>query len=170
MRIITVIIFVIISASTAPGQTRAELEKQRTEALKDIEYLDGMLEKTSTEKSESMNELNMIRRKLILRENLIKGLMEEQALLEKRMELNKIAIELMEEDVKILVKEYEKAIKNAQKVSKGRPEMAYILSSKDINQGYKRLRYLQQVAKYRRREAEIIMDLKEEVEENKKQQ
>ncbi len=170
MRLITVIVLIIIAESAALGQTRAELEKQRTEALKDIEYLDGMLEKTSTEKSESMNELNMIRRKLILRENLIKGLMEEQALLEKRMELNKIAIELMEEDVKTLVKEYEKAIKNAQKVSKGRPEMAYILSSKDINQGYKRLRYLQQVAKYRRREAEIIMDLKEEVEENKKQQ
>jgi septal ring factor EnvC (AmiA/AmiB activator) len=170
MRLLVSLILFLIVSSIAEAQTRSELEKQRAEALKDIRYLDEMLEQTSTEKSESMNELNMIRRKLLLRENVINGLMEEQQLLEQRMELNSIAIELMEEDVIKLVKEYEKAIKHAQKVSKGKPEMAYILSSKDINQGYKRLKYLQQVAKYRRREAEIIMELKEEVEENKEQQ
>lgn len=128
-----------------------------------------MLERTSMEKSESMNELNMIRRKLNLRENVIKGLMEERNLLEGRMEMNALAIELMEYDLTVLIKEYEKAIKNAQKVGKGNPELAYILSSKDLNQGYKRMKYLQQVAKYRRREAEIIMELKKEVEENKEQ-
>jgi septal ring factor EnvC (AmiA/AmiB activator) len=170
MKIIISVIILILAGSLAYGQTRAELEQKRAEALKDIEYLDDMLAKTSSEKTESMNELNMIRRKLNLRENVIRGLMEEQELLEQRMDLNRIAIELMEEDIERLVKEYEKAIKNAQKVSKGKPEMAYILSSKDINQGYKRLKYLQQVAKYRRREAEIIMDLKQEVEENKEQQ
>ena len=170
MRLLIAIIIFIGAASAVTCQTRSELERKRAEALQDIKYLDEMLEETSTEKSESLNELNMIRRKLLLRENVIKGLIEEQQLLEQRMDLNSIAIELMEDDVEKLVKEYEKAIKHAQKVSKGKPEMAYILSSNDINQGYKRLKYLQQVAKYRRREAEIIMELKEEVEENKEQQ
>lgn len=163
---IIILIFLITSLSVA-GQTRTELEQQRNEALKDIEYLDNMLQKTSEEKSESMNGLNMIRRKLNLRENVIKGLLEEQELLEDRMELNKLAVDMMEDDIDILIREYEKAIKNAQKVSKGNPELAYILASKDINQGYKRMKYLQQVAKYRRREAEIILELKNEVEENR---
>jgi len=163
------ILFIIVSIGDVVGQTRSELERQREEALRDIQYLDNMLERTSMEKSESMNELNMIRRKLNLRENVIKGLMEERNLLEGRMEMNALAIELMEYDLTVLIKEYEKAIKNAQKVGKGNPELAYILSSKDLNQGYKRMKYLQQVAKYRRREAEIIMELKKEVEENKEQ-
>ncbi|MEA1887323.1 MAG: peptidoglycan DD-metalloendopeptidase family protein [Bacteroidota bacterium] len=167
MRGVFIIIILLVSSYNLYAQTRAELEQQRNEALKDIEYLDNMLDRTSEEKSESMNELNMIRRKLNLRENVINGLREEQELLEGRMELNKLAIELMEDDIDILVKEYEKAIKHAQKVSKGNPKLAYILASKDINQGYKRLKYLQQVAKYRRREAEIILELKDEVEENR---
>ena len=149
------------------AQTRTELEERRKAALKDIEYLDNMITKTSREKIESMSRLNMIRRKLNLRENIIEDLLREQKLLEGRMELNKMAIDLMNDDVKILVKEYEKAIKHAQKVGKGNPELAYILASKDINQGYKRIKYLQQVAKYRRREAEIILDLKSEIEENR---
>lgn len=167
MRGVYVIIIFIVSSYSLVAQTRAELEQRRKEALNDIEYLDNILDRTSEEKSKSMNELNMIRRKLNLRENVIEGLREEQELLEGRMELNKLAIGLMEEDIDMLVKEYEKAIKHAQKVSKGNPRLAYILASKDINQGYKRLKYLQQVAKYRRREAEIILELKEEVEENR---
>jgi septal ring factor EnvC (AmiA/AmiB activator) len=45
--------------------------------------------------------------------------------------------------------------------------MAYIFSAKDLNQGYKRLKYLQQVAKFRRREAEIIGELKDRVVDSK---
>lgn len=150
------------------GQTRAELEKQREQAIKDIKYLDTMLKRTEKEKTETIGDLSLLRRKLRLRENVISGYKEEQALLEKRMELNRIAVEMMEEDIEVLIKEYEKAILHAQKESKGNPEIAYILASKDLNQGYKRLKYLQQVAKYRRREAEIILDLKGEVEENRR--
>ena len=72
----------LVTCSNALGQTREELEEQRNKALTDIQYLDSMIEKTSVEKSESMNELNMIRRKLNLRENVIEGLLEEQELLE----------------------------------------------------------------------------------------
>jgi murein hydrolase activator len=41
------------------------------------------------------------------------------------------------------------------------------LSAKDFNQGYKRLKYLQQITKFRRQESEIIMELKERIEETK---
>lgn len=167
MKRLFLVFIVILGCYVVSGQTRAELEDQRKQALKDIRYVDNMLQKTAEEKSETMSELNMIRRKLMLRENIISGLLEEQDLLEGRMELNKLAVDLMEHDIELLVKEYENAIKHAQKVSKGNPALAYILASKDLNQGYKRIRYLQQVAKYRRREAEVIMDLKGEVEENK---
>jgi septal ring factor EnvC (AmiA/AmiB activator) len=43
----------------------------------------------------------------------------------------------------------------------------YLLSAKDFNQGYKRLKYLQQVTKFRRRETEIIIELKTQIESSK---
>ena len=168
MRGIVAIIFLLLYIPSLCGQTRTELEQRREAALQDIDYLDNMIKETSKEKSQNMNQLSLLRRRLNLRENVIDDLLREQQLLNDRMELNKLAIDMMSEDIDILIREYEKAIKHAQKVSKGNPELSYILASKDINQGYKRLKYLQQVAKYRRREAEIILDLKDEVEENRK--
>lgn len=165
MRMGLCILLVFVSCISS-GQSLSELEARREKTLADIEYVDKMLKETSSEKASSLQGLNIVNSKLRLRENVITGIKEQVELLTKRIDLNESAILLMEEDLEILIKDYEKAILHAQRVSKGQPAFAYIFSARDINQGYKRLKYLQQVAKYRRREAELIIDIKGEIERN----
>lgn len=167
MRVLIVLSLIFIFSPSLTAQTRAELEQRRERTLRDINYIDNMLRETSKERTQSLNELNILNRKITLREDVINGVREEIALLNERISLNTVAIELMENDLQNLVKEYEKAILHAQRVSKGNPAFAYIFSASDLNQGYKRIKHLQQVAKFRRREAEIIRDLKSRIEENR---
>ena len=84
-------------------------------------------------------------------------------LLMDRIELNTVAIDMMESDLVDLRKDYARAVVNSYKSEKQNPELVYILSAKDFNQGYKRLKYLQQVTKFRRKESEIIMELKDQI-------
>jgi septal ring factor EnvC (AmiA/AmiB activator) len=97
----------------------------------------------------------------------INGLREEIDLLNDRINLNSIAIEMMENDMVILKQDYKKAVLSSYRSSKGNSEIGYVLSAKDFNQGYKRLKYLQQITKFRRQETEIIMELKREIEISK---
>jgi septal ring factor EnvC (AmiA/AmiB activator) len=69
----------------------------------------------------------------------------------------------MEKDLDVLKAEYHAAIVNSYKSGKGYPELMYIFSARDFNQGYKRMRYLQQVAQFRRSQAETITGLKKEI-------
>ena len=170
MRISFLILFLWSFAFVSYSQTRGELEEQRKKTLEEIEFVDNLLKQTAREKSESIGQLSMLSSKMKLRDDIINGLREEIALLNYRIDLDNLAIGLMEDDLEILIKEYEKAIKHAQMASKGQPEIAYIFSAKDLNQGYKRLRHLQQVAKYRRREAEVIRELKDLISESKVRQ
>jgi septal ring factor EnvC (AmiA/AmiB activator) len=62
-----------------------------------------------------------------------------------------------------LKNDYSRAVLNSYKSMKENPELVYILSAKDFNQGYKRLKYLQQITKFRRRESETIMELKDQI-------
>lgn len=149
---------------SAMGQSRKDLEEQREKTLQEISYVDNLLKETSRERKESLNELNMISRKLNLRESVVRGLQDEISLLNDRIGLNTLAIDMMESDLKVLKKEYELAVLSTFRSSKANNEIAYILSAKDFNQGYKRLKYLQQVTKFRRQEAEVIMELKNEIE------
>lgn len=161
---------VIISGLTLSlrSQTKSELEAQRKKALDEIAYVDNLLKETSREKNESLSELRIIANKLDLRENVLKGLADEIDLLNSRISLNTLAIDMMESDLLVLRKDYEKAVLNSYRISKGNSEIGYILSARDFNQGYKRLKYLQQVAKFRRSETEVILDLKNEVELSRK--
>lgn len=152
----------------ADCQTKKELEEQRRKTLEEISYVDNLLKETAKEKQESVGELNIIGKKLNLRESVVKGLQEEISLLTDRIDLNNLAINMMESDLRILKQDYEKAVLSSFRSSKGNMEIGYILSAKDFNQGYKRLKYLQQITKFRRQESEIIQELMSEIEISKK--
>jgi murein hydrolase activator len=150
------------------GQTRADLEEKRKKTLEEISYVDNLLKTTSKEKSEGMNDVKIIGRKLDLRESVIRSMREEVELLGERIDLNNLAIGMMEEDLVKLKKDYAHAVVNSYISQKGNSELVFILSAKDFNQGYKRLKYLQQVTKFRRNEAEIILELKGQIESSKR--
>jgi septal ring factor EnvC (AmiA/AmiB activator) len=154
-------IFIILFGiyQIASGQSRAELEGIRKKNLEEIEYVDRLLKNTATERKENLNELRVIGKKLSLRERIINEYGEEISLLEYRISLNRQAGEIMEEDLAELKEEYAKSVINAYKAKKGNPAVAFILSSADFNQGYKRLKYIQQVTKFRRNEAELISQI-----------
>jgi len=149
------------------SQSKYELEEQRKKALEDISYVDNMIKSTEKEKKESLQALRIIGNKVNLRESVIKGMDEEINLMTERIELNRIALDMMGDDLKILKEDYSKTILNSYKSKKVNPDIVYILSASDFNQGYKRLKYLQQITKYRRNESEIIRELKKQIEDTK---
>ena len=153
----------ILFETSVSGQSRAELEEMRKKNLQEIEYVDRMLKTTASQKNENLSELRVIGRKLSLREKLINEYGQEIGLLEYRISLNTLATEMLEQDLDELKEEYANSIVSAYKATKGTPVVAFILSSADFNQGYKRLKYIQQVAKYRRKETETIETLYNEL-------
>jgi murein hydrolase activator len=167
MKYLILLIFFLGFTVTLNSQTKAELEDKRKKTLDEISYVDNLLKTTAKEKSESMNDIKIIGKKLTLRETVIGGMREELSLLSDRIELNTIAIDMMESDLKELKNDYARAVVNSYKSQKGNPDLVYILSARDFNQGYKRLKYLQQVTKFRRSESEIILELKGQIETSK---
>lgn len=163
--LINILFFTLLR--TLSAQTKAELEQKRNATLNEINYVDNMLKNTARKREESMNEVKIIGNKLSLRESVIRGMREEIDLVTGRIDLNTLAIDMMESDLVDLKKDYARAVINSYKSKKENPELIYILSAKDFNQGYKRLKYLQQVTKFRRREAEIIMELRDQIQNTK---
>jgi len=168
MKRITVIIILTVTLNYClSAQSRAELEELRKKNLQEIEYVDKLLKTTASEKKANLNELNVIGKKLNLREKLINEYGEEISLLEYRISLNRLAIDMLEQDIENLKEEYARSIMSAYKATKGTPALAFILSSSDFNQGYKRLKYIQQVARFRRSESETIRTIYVEIQSTK---
>ncbi len=167
MKYFSLIVLFSLIISGLSAQTKAELEEKRKKTLEEIIYVDKLLQTTAKEKSESMNAVKIIGSKVILRESVITGMRQEISLVNERISLNTLALEMMEKDLIALKEDYARAVTNSYRQKKGNPDLVYILSARDFNQGYKRLKYLQQVTKFRRRESEIILELKSQIESSK---
>ena len=167
MRYLFLIIIILVLDIGLFAQTKTELEDRRKATLNEISYVDNMLKSTAKQKEESMNAIKIIGNKLNLRESVIRVMRDEINLFSDRIDLNSVAIDMMESDLINLKNDYARAVINSYKAKKENPELVYILSAKDFNQGYKRLKYLQQVTKFRRRESEIIMELKDQIQTSK---
>ncbi|MGB8359045.1 MAG: peptidoglycan DD-metalloendopeptidase family protein [Bacteroidales bacterium] len=168
MKRLTVIFLLTVALNYClVAQSRSELEELRKKNLQEIEYVDKLLRSTATERKENLNELSVIGKKLNLREKLINEYGEEISLLEYRISLNRLAIGMLEQDIENLKEEYAMSIMSAYKTTKGTPALAFILSSSDFNQGYKRLKYIQQVARFRRSESETIRTIYVEIQSTK---
>ena len=167
MKLLLILFLNIFFIQLVSGQTRKELEDKRKKTLEEISYVDNLLKETEKEKSTSINQLKIIGNKLVLRETVISGMREEIALLSGRIDLNESAIDIMEKDLVVMKRDYARTIVNSYKAKKGNPALVYILSSKDFNQGYKRLKYLQQITIFRHKETEIILELLEQIEKSK---
>jgi septal ring factor EnvC (AmiA/AmiB activator) len=160
-------ILLVSALLTVNAQSKKDLEDQRKKTLEEISYVDNLLKETEKEKKESLNELKIIVKKLNLRESILKGFQDEITMINGRIDLNTLAIDMMENDLEILKQDYEKAVLSSFRASKGNSEIGYILSASNFNQAYKRLKYLQQITKFRRQESEIIQELKSEIEISK---
>ncbi len=165
---LVILLFVLAGFQLSRGQTKAELEEQRKKTLEEISNVDNLLKQTGKEKTESLSQLKIIGNKLTLRESVLRDLRNEIDLIQGRIDLNTLAMEMMESDLKVLREDYARSVVNSYKTGKSYNELIYVLSARDFNQGYKRLKYLQQIAKYRRDEAEIITEIKDQVEASRK--
>src|SRR5659263_191396 len=125
MKYLCLIIIILVLTNGLYAQTKAELEEKRKATLDEIVYVDNMLKTTAKKKEEGMNAVKIIGNKLNLRESVIRGMRFEINLLSDRINLNTVAINMMENDLVDLKNDYERAVLNSYKSKKENPELVY---------------------------------------------
>jgi len=155
--VIILILWMIWFAGEGFCQTRKELEEERYKAMRDIEFTNLLLGRTEKSRKQSLNQLIILKRKIDKRNNYVNSLEEEIVLTDKKIEENKWVMSSLENDLLKIKKEYEKIIVSSYKRTKNQENIIYILASKDYGQAYRRIKYYQQYAAYRKKQGKKIM-------------
>lgn len=153
----------LISVIGLHAQTKEDLQEKKKALLKEIEYTNELLEKTKKSQTSSMDELVKLNKKIEARTEVINTIKLEISLLDKKIEKNKLAIAALESDLTELKDEYAKMLYYTYKNKSSYNRLMFMFSSKDFNQAYKRLKYLQQYSSYRKRQADLIIKTKAEI-------
>jgi septal ring factor EnvC (AmiA/AmiB activator) len=150
-------------STSAFSQTKEELQNKKRKLLEEIEFTNKLIEETKQSQTSSMDELVKLNKKIETRAEVINTISLEVDLLDKKIEKNKIVIAQLEADLQELKEEYAKMLYYTYKNRSSYNRLLFLFSSKDFNQAYKRLKYMQQYTSYRKRQAQLIVKTKESI-------
>jgi len=138
---------------TARAQSSAQLKKQREALTREIELLNRTLKSTSKDKTLSLRQVNALNAQINLRVKKIKTINSELSLIEKEINNNTNSIRSLQADLSNLKKDYATMVQFAFRNQNAYNKLMFIFASRDFNQAYKRLKYLQQFSESRKKQA-----------------
>lgn len=158
-------VFLFDSPAFAQKQSKKDLENKKKELQKEIEYTNQLLAETKKNKKLSLGQLIALNKKISAREELIATISREISMLEKQIQENNNNISKLQADLERLKKEYARMVYYAYKNQDAYSRLMFVFASKDFEQAYMRLKYLQQYSDYRKKQAEAIVNTKKELNE-----
>ena len=148
----------LLSASPSFSQTKKELEQKKKKLQKEIRLTNKLLKETRKNKDLSVDELLKLKSKINLRSNLIDAMSSELRLITNNINTRKEEISELANELVHLKTEYAKIIYYAFKHRSSYDKMMFVFASKNVNQAYKRLKYIQQYSQYRKGQATEIVN------------
>src|SRR5690606_6398432 len=153
-----------IGVGLVSAQSSAELKKQREKIDAEIAELMKIVRAKTQEKLLSQKEVNALSRQLNLREDKIKTISSELRIINSNIQKNTKAVNELKAELEKMRKDYEKMILFAFRNKNGYNKLMFIFASKDFNQAFKRVKYLQQFNDARKIKAAEIEATKQEIE------
>jgi len=162
------ILFLIFfgEATSLFSQTKTTTLKAKRQKLeKEIAYTNKLLTEVSKSKKNTVYELQLINNRINMRHRLMGVLKNEMASLDEDISMAKLSIRDMDSHLDTLKKEYANIAWYLYKNDNHYNRLIFLFSAKDFNQAYQRLRYLDEISAYIRKEAGRIVLLEKQKQE-----
>jgi septal ring factor EnvC (AmiA/AmiB activator) len=157
--------FLNTNQSFAQKQTKKDLENKKKQIQKEIDYTNELLAENKKNKKRSLTELVALNNKIQQREELIANINSQIGLLDEQIRENNSSINSLQNNLTKLKAEYARMIYYAYKNQSAYNRLAFIFASRDFEQAYMRMKYLQQYSDYRHQQAEKIISTKKSLNE-----
>lgn len=139
------------------GQSRKQLEKRRKKLNSEIKKYNSLLVETKKEKSNALDDLKDLSQKITVRAHLIETIELESKELTKEIEQNEKKINLNNKELDALKADYADMVFKSYKSKSQQSKTMFLLSSKNFLQAYKRIKYIEQYKRYRKKQGEKII-------------
>ena len=140
------------SFSQIKNNEQKRLEDQRLKLKKEIKQINNLLFSNTKIRKIALNEVENIETRLNVRLELIKVTNQQANLLTRRININQRNIENHRKELDELKKEYAKMIQKSYASKSLQNRLMFLFSSENFLQAYRRIQYLKQYARYRRKQ------------------
>ena len=157
------LLFLPVLKLSAQKDLQQRLEKKRQALQKEILQINRQLLQTKHTESDAMAEYRQIKRKIYIRQKLIRNLQQEINHISRQIKQNEEKTTELNRELKKLKADYAKMIRQSYNNRSRQDKLYFLFSSESFQQAFKRAQYLKQYAKYRKKQAVAIEQKKKEL-------
>lgn len=140
------------------SKRQQELEAQRIRLKKEIKQINQLLFTNTKTRKNALSQAEDLQVKLNVRGELIKVTNEQVNILTRRINLNKRNISTQRKELSLLKEDYAAMIQKSYASKSLKNRLMFLFSSESFLQAYKRIQYLKQYARYRRKQGLAIKE------------
>lgn len=140
------------------SKEQKKLEAQRLRLKKEIKQINNLLFTNTKTRKNALTEVEDLQVKLNVRSELIKVTNQQANLLTRRIKINERNISDQRNELKDLKSEYAEMIQKSYASKSLQNRLMFLFSSENFLQAYKRVQYLKQYARYRRKQGKAISE------------
>ena len=143
-----------------------KLEAQKISLKKEISQINLLIVESKKRSKNLADDLEDLQLKISVRDKLININNSQLNNLTNIIKNQNDRIDDLEVNLKNLKNEYEKIIYNSYKKRSTQMKLMFLFASENINQAFKRFQYFKQYSKYRKKQADRIVQVQQEIEDN----
>lgn len=155
----------VLAASAQTNKTIKELQNRRSSLQKDIARSEEMLLSTKKDVSSQLSNLSVLNGQISARAKLITSITGDVKSLDNEIGDLQKQVAVLERQLKDKKDNYATSLNYIHKKHSIQEKLLFIFSADDLNQLYRRMRYVQEYGNFQKRQAEDIQRKKEEISE-----
>ena len=157
----------VIQLNAQDYQARQKkLEAQKISLKKEISQINSLIAESKKRSKNLADDIEDLQLKISVRDKLININNSQLNNLTNIINNQNDRIDDLEVNLKNLKNEYEKIIYNSYKKRSTQMKLMFLFASENINQAFKRFQYFKQYSKYRKKQADRIVQVQQEIEDN----
>jgi septal ring factor EnvC (AmiA/AmiB activator) len=157
------VFFILTSYSFAQTTEQKNLEAKKEKLQQEIKQINSLLFAQKKEKSNVLDQMNALDKKISVRQQLIRVTNEQSNLINRQLNSNIRIIGKLRDDLKTLKDDYALMIQKSYQNKSKQSRLMFLLSSESFYQSFKRLQYMEQYTDYRKEQGLEIVSKTEDL-------
>ena len=153
---------IVLLANSTFGQDNKSrqqaLESQRQRLQKEIKQINKLLYSNTSKRKNALVAVEDLEVKLTVRERLIQVNNQQANYLTQRIQVNEKEIVRLRQEIEQAKADYARMIQESYKSQSGQNRLLFLFSSESLVQAYRRIQYMKQYARFRKRQANEITE------------
>ncbi|MBR3412299.1 MAG: peptidoglycan DD-metalloendopeptidase family protein [Bacteroidales bacterium] len=156
LHVVPIVLALILLSPSVQGQSKKQLERDKARIEKEIARLNGELSKVRKDSKNSTKQINLIKKRIQERTNLINNINGQMNILNRQIVRTEDSLRTVRCEIDSMKSEYAKVVRSLYGLRQNMNAVGMVFDNEQYNYSYLKMKYFAEYSRYRKHQATVI--------------